>query len=34
VTDTLCSLEMIAEWIGANSPQPSKRGPYKKRVQG
>jgi IS1 family transposase len=32
VTDTLWSLEMIAERIEANRPQPGKRGPYKKRV--
>jgi IS1 family transposase len=32
ITDTLWSLEEIAERIEANRPQPGKRGPYKKRV--
>jgi hypothetical protein len=32
ITETLWSLEDIAERIEANRPQPSKRGPYKKRV--
>lgn len=32
VTDTLWSLEDIAERIEAARPQPGKRGPYKKRV--
>jgi hypothetical protein len=32
VTDILWSLEDIAERIEANRPQPSKRGPYKKRA--
>lgn len=32
ITDTLWSLEDIAERIEANRPQPGKRGPYKKRV--
>lgn len=31
VVDTLWSMEMIAEKIEANRPQPGKRGPYKKR---
>ena len=32
VTDTLWSLEDIAEKIEADRPQPGKRGPYKKRI--
>jgi IS1 family transposase len=32
VTDTLWSLEMIAERIEANRPKPGKRGSYKKRA--
>jgi hypothetical protein len=32
VTETLWSMEMIAERIEANRPQPGKRGPYKKRA--
>jgi hypothetical protein len=34
ITDRLWSLEDIAERIEANRPQPTKRGPYKKRIQG
>lgn len=34
ITKELWSLEMIADRIEANRPQPAKRGPYKKRVQG
>jgi IS1 family transposase len=34
VTDTLWSLEMIAEKIEASRPAPAKRGPYKKRNAG
>jgi len=33
VSDKLWSMEEIAERIEANRPQPSKRGPYKKRVK-
>jgi IS1 family transposase len=32
LSDTLWSMEMIAEWIEANRPHAGKRGPYKKRV--
>jgi hypothetical protein len=32
VSDTLWSMEMIAERIEANRPQPGKRGPYKMRA--
>lgn len=32
IVDTLWSMEMIAEKIEANRPQPGKRGPYKKKL--
>jgi hypothetical protein len=32
ITDTLWSMEMIAERIEGNRPKPGKRGSYKKRV--
>jgi hypothetical protein len=33
ISDTLWTMEDIAETIEANRPQPGKRGPYKKRAR-